>query len=146
MGSGSDESIYWILTMVITLSYHYYKVATHNGHYKLPLTAISQLTNLSRISFMYFRHGLHRKHLFRCIVGRNVYRSVAQQQVMAKYSILLPAFAATRMFSESLLSNDDIPLLLHVWTCLPSYCLATIWSNPLQYYHLLRGYCTWGID
>jgi hypothetical protein len=30
------------------------------------------------------------------------------------YSLLLPAFAATRMFTESLLSNDDIPLLLRV--------------------------------
>jgi hypothetical protein len=44
----------------------------------------------------------------------------------------LPAFAATRMFAESLLSNDDIPLLLRVWTCLPSYCLATVWSNSLR--------------
>jgi hypothetical protein len=49
------------------------------------------------------------------------------------YSILLPAFAAARMFTESLLSNDNIPLLLHVWTCLQSCCLALLWSNPLQY-------------
>jgi hypothetical protein len=48
-------------------------------------------------------------------------------------SLLLPAFAAARMFTESLLSNDDIPLLLHVWTCLQSCCLAMVWSNPLQY-------------
>jgi hypothetical protein len=31
MGSGSGESIYWILKMVTTLSYHNYKIAiTHN--------------------------------------------------------------------------------------------------------------------
>jgi hypothetical protein len=48
-------------------------------------------------------------------------------------SLLLPAFTAARMFTESLLSNDDIPLLLHVWTCLQSCCLAMVWSNPLQY-------------
>jgi hypothetical protein len=30
------------------------------------------------------------------------------------YSLLSPAFAAARMFTESLLSNDDISLLLHV--------------------------------
>jgi hypothetical protein len=30
------------------------------------------------------------------------------------YSLLLTAFAATRMFTEPLLSNDDIPLLLRV--------------------------------
>jgi hypothetical protein len=56
----------------------------------------------------------HRKLLFRCIIGSSVYRSVAQQQVTVVYSLLLPAFGATRMFTESLLSNDDIPLLLRV--------------------------------
>jgi hypothetical protein len=85
---------------------------------------------------MWARHGLHRKHLFRCIIGSSVYRSVAQQQVIVMYSLLLPAFVATRMFTESLLSNDDIPLLLRVSTCLPSYCLATVWSNPLQYVYI----------
>jgi hypothetical protein len=32
------------------------------------------------------------------------------------YSLLLPAFGAARMFTESLLSNDDIPLLLNMFT------------------------------
>jgi hypothetical protein len=50
------------------------------------------------------------------------------------YSLLLPAFTAARIFTESLLSNDDIPLLLHVWTCLQSCSLAMVWSDPLHNY------------
>jgi hypothetical protein len=49
------------------------------------------------------------------------------------YSLLSSAFAATRMFTELLLTNNDIPLLLRIWTCLLSYCLAMVWSNLLQY-------------
>jgi hypothetical protein len=46
MGSGSDESIYWILTMVTTPNYHKYKIAiTHNqltlSRYKTALSEVS---------------------------------------------------------------------------------------------------------
>jgi hypothetical protein len=50
MGSGSDESIYWILTMGTTLSYHNYKVPiTHNqltlSIYKTALNEVSHTMN-----------------------------------------------------------------------------------------------------
>jgi hypothetical protein len=50
MGSGSDESIYWILTMVTTLSYHSYKIAiTHKqvtlSRYKTALSKVSHTVN-----------------------------------------------------------------------------------------------------
>jgi hypothetical protein len=52
MGSGSDESIYWILTMVTTLSYHNYKIVipiTHNqltlSRYKTAFSEVSQTMN-----------------------------------------------------------------------------------------------------
>jgi hypothetical protein len=37
MGSGSDESIYWILTIVTTLSYHYLEIAITITHNQLTL-------------------------------------------------------------------------------------------------------------
>jgi hypothetical protein len=47
MRSGSDESIYWILTSVTTLSYHYYKIAITITHNQLTLsrymTALSEV-------------------------------------------------------------------------------------------------------
>jgi hypothetical protein len=50
MGSGSDESIYWILTIVTTLSYHNYKIAiTHHqltlSIYKTALSEVSHTMN-----------------------------------------------------------------------------------------------------
>jgi hypothetical protein len=50
MGSGSDESIYWILIMVTTLSYHNYKIAiTHNqltlSRHKTALNEVSHTMN-----------------------------------------------------------------------------------------------------
>jgi hypothetical protein len=51
MGSGSDESIYWFLTIVTTLSYHSYKIViniTHNqltvSKYKNALSEVSHST------------------------------------------------------------------------------------------------------
>jgi hypothetical protein len=38
MGSGSDESIYWILKIVTTLSYHSYKIAIDITHNQLTLS------------------------------------------------------------------------------------------------------------
>jgi hypothetical protein len=50
MGSGSDESIYWILTIVTTLSYHYFEIAiTYNqltlSRYKTALSEVSRLND-----------------------------------------------------------------------------------------------------
>jgi hypothetical protein len=48
MGSGSDEPIYWILTIVTTISYQKYKISiAHNqftlSRYKIDLSEASQL-------------------------------------------------------------------------------------------------------
>jgi hypothetical protein len=50
MGSGSDESNYWILTMVTTLSYHNYRIAiAHNqltlSRYKTTLSEVLHTMN-----------------------------------------------------------------------------------------------------
>jgi hypothetical protein len=165
MGSGSDESIYWILTMVITFSYHNYKIAIHSEHYRLPLTATSQLTNHSESeSELYYDwrsvgqsvlvsspHNwriYHESPLCRldtdCIentssdvlVEAMLSFSCPAKSYSGVFTIVAPHSLLTRMFTESLLSKNDIPPLLRVWTCLPSYCLATVWSNPLQYVYI----------
>jgi hypothetical protein len=60
MGSGSDESIYWILTIITTLSYHYFEIAitiTHNqlslSTYKTALCKISRLNDESHTDSFY---------------------------------------------------------------------------------------------
>jgi hypothetical protein len=47
MGSGSDESIYWILTIVTTLSYHNYKIAIIHKQLTLYIykTALSDVSH-----------------------------------------------------------------------------------------------------
>jgi hypothetical protein len=52
MSSGPDESIYWILTIATTLSYHYFEIAvtiTHNqltlSRYKTALSEVSRLND-----------------------------------------------------------------------------------------------------
>jgi hypothetical protein len=47
MGSGSDEWIYWILTMVTTLNYHYYKIALAHNQLTLSIdkTALSEVSH-----------------------------------------------------------------------------------------------------
>jgi hypothetical protein len=128
------------LAIVTTLSYHYYKIAVtiHTMNTtdcrSLPLLNWRSITNLLYVGSTRTAY----KTLLQMYYCSNVYCPVAQQQVIVVYSLLLPAFAATRMFTESLLSNDDFPLLLRVCTCLPSYCLATVWSNPLHIWKELQ--------
>jgi hypothetical protein len=45
MGSGSDESIYWMLTMVTTITYHNYKIAITITHNQLTFSTLKSKLN-----------------------------------------------------------------------------------------------------
>jgi hypothetical protein len=76
MGSGSDESIYWILTMVTTLSYRNYNIAiTHNQLtlfiYKTALSEVSHTLN-TELNWT----ELNRTVILRPTVSRPVYLGI----------------------------------------------------------------------